>query len=282
MSLDLQVPEELLLEIVQHLPKETLQYVSLAHRTLRHISRPFLFADFVFHPYGMRYMPADRSRVRWPEADDPMCLHDEAQDHEVERLKFWSSSGIAPFVRSCSIIPLNSRDWAEQKAADTPTALLDIFFERLPHFAGIHHFHAYMVHFTQIGLANLCGLPRLTRLQIIQCRSPEPLDCSSLELPRIRAFELQHVLYYKPALDLWMRLLRRGQLAEVDLAFAPVCLTRIAQNLPVFSHANKLTLRSLRVGDNLMPPALPSVLPILRKFPNATNFVMEGRWGEKG
>ncbi|KAJ7868816.1 hypothetical protein B0H14DRAFT_2729023 [Mycena olivaceomarginata] len=278
MGLELQVPEELLLEIVQHLPKGALQHVSLAHRTLWRISRPFLFADFVFHPYGIRYMPTDRSRVRWPEADDPVCLYDEAQEREVERLEFWSSPEIAPLVRSCSIIPLSSREWAERKAVDAPTALLNIFFERLPHFAGIHHFHAYIVHFTETGLENLCGLPGLTHLQIILCRIPEPLDCASLQLPRVTSFGIRHVLR-PPTFCQWVGLLRPTHLVEMHLGFGPHLLMKIPNRIPSFPHVRKLTLYAVPTGETMGPNRGPRVLPILPKFPGVTNFVMEGRWG---
>ncbi|KAJ7304778.1 Fungalysin metallopeptidase-domain-containing protein [Mycena albidolilacea] len=246
MSHDLQVPEELLLEIVQHLPKEALQHVSLAHRTLWRISRPFLFADFVFHPYGM-------DRVRWPW--HPVCLYDEAQDREIQRLDFWSSPEIAPFVWSCSVIPLSSREWAKQEAVNMQTALLRIFFKRLPHFTGIHHFHACMVRFTRTGLANVCGLPRLARLQIILC---------SIQKSQ------------------WVNLLLPTHLVEMHLGYGPNFLVQLSYRIPSLPRMRKLMLRAMRTEDDREPRRGSLVLPILSKFPGVTNFVMEGNWGGWG
>ncbi|KAF8179999.1 hypothetical protein K438DRAFT_1976965 [Mycena galopus ATCC 62051] len=148
MSFDELFPEELWIEILHSLPNETLQNVALSHRTLRRLSHPFIFITFVFHPYAVSYISQDIGRVRWPEADQPLLLSQEAQDHKIERLNFWSCTEIAPLVRTCRLIPL-LRGGAEvaENEPDVATPLLAAFFNRFPQFNSIQCFHAYMVRF---------------------------------------------------------------------------------------------------------------------------------------
>jgi hypothetical protein len=138
---------------------------------------------------------------------------------------------------------------------DAPTALLHIFFERLPHFTGIHHFHACMVRFTRTGLANLCGLPRLARLQIILCSIPK---------------------------SQWVNLLLPSHLVEIHLGYGPNFLVRLPYCIPTFPRMRKLTLRAMRTEDDREPRRAALVLPILPNFPGVTKFVMEGHWGSWG
>ncbi|KAF7345855.1 hypothetical protein MVEN_01607300 [Mycena venus] len=266
------MPEELWIEILQDLPRETLQNVALSHRTLRRISRPFLFITFVFHPYAVPHIPRNVDCVRWPEADEPLLFSQEVQDRELERLNFWSSSEIAPLVRTCRLIPvLGGGAWGAENEPDVATALLAAFFERLPRFTSIQYFHAYMVRFTQTGLVNLCLLPALSRLEIVLGMMVEPIDCSSLHLGRVTSFRLQHARHSSPnVVDSWMRFLS-NQRVEMYLGFGPRLFADTARNIPPFPHA-------LRVGDRLRPLNASPVLPILSKFMGVEVFVMEGSW----
>ncbi|KAJ7315359.1 hypothetical protein DFH08DRAFT_1040033 [Mycena albidolilacea] len=279
MSFDDLMPEELWIDILQDLPKETLQNVALSHRNLRRISRPFLFVTFVFHPYAVPYIPQNMDRMRWPEADEPLLLSKEAQDRELERLNFWSSAEIAPLVRTCRLIPVPGGAWGAENEPDVATALLAAFFERLPRFNSIQYFHAYMVRFKQTGLANLCLLPALSRLEIILGTIVEPIDCHSLHLGHITSFQLRHARHSILPLDSWMRLLRPTKLVEMYLGFGSRLFAAIKHNdIPPFPHVRKLTLQALRVGDRIRPLVVSSVLPILSKFMGVEVFVMKGNW----
>ncbi|KAJ7791742.1 hypothetical protein B0H14DRAFT_2624716 [Mycena olivaceomarginata] len=158
MSFDDLMPEELWIEILQDLPKKTVQNVALSHQ-------------------------------------------------------------IAPLVRTCRLIPVLGGAWGVENEPDVVTALLAAFFERLPQFTSIQYFHAYMVRFKQTGLANLCLLPVLSRLEIILGTIVEPIDCHSLHLGRITRFQLRHARHSIPHFDSWMCLLRPTQLVEMYLGF---------------------------------------------------------------
>ncbi|KAF7345859.1 L-aminoadipate-semialdehyde dehydrogenase [Mycena venus] len=280
MSFDELMPRELWNEILQDLPRETLQNLALSHRTLHRISRPFLFVTFVFHPYGVPYSPQKLDRVQWPEANEPLLFSQEVQDRELERLDFWSSTEIAPLVRTCRLTPVViGKTWGAENESDLEIALLTAFFERLPRFTSIQYLHAYLVRFTQTGLANLCLLPALSQLEIVLGTMVEPIDCSSLHLSRVTSFRLQHTRHSSPnVVDSWMRLLP-NQLVEMYLGFGPHLFADIAQNIPPFPHVRKLTLRALRIGDRLNPMnASPVLPPILSKFSGVEVFVMEGYW----
>ncbi|KAJ6563819.1 hypothetical protein B0H19DRAFT_73010 [Mycena capillaripes] len=278
MSFDELLPEELWIEILQDLPKETLQNVALSHRTLRRISRPFLFVTLVFHPYAVAYISQDIDRVRWPEAEEPMLLSEEAQGHELERLNFYSSTEIAPLVRTCRLSPVLAEAWAENEL-DMATALLTAFFERLPQFTSIRYLHAYMVRFTQTGLENLCLLPALSRLEIILGTIVEPINCYSLHLDRVTSFQLRHAHHSIPIFDSWMRLLRPTQLVELYLGLGSRLFADITPNdIPPFPHVRKLTLQALRVGYRAGPLSASPALPILSKLMGLEVLVMKGQW----
>ncbi|KAJ7826205.1 hypothetical protein B0H14DRAFT_2817711 [Mycena olivaceomarginata] len=254
MSFDDLMPEELWIEILQDLPKETLQNVALSHRTLGRISRPFLFVTFVFHPYAVVSIPQNINRMRWPEADEPLLLSQEAQDRELERLNFWSSAEIAPLVRTCRLIPAS--------AAHLHPVLPCVYGS---------------LHADRAG--NLCLLPALSRLEIILGTIVEPIDCHSLHLGRITSFQLRHARHSIPPLDSWMRLLppdptRRNVFRIRSRLFADIKHS----DIPPFPHVRKLTLQALRVGDRIRPLIASSVLPILSKFMGVEVLVMEGYW----
>ncbi|KAJ7480675.1 hypothetical protein FB451DRAFT_1446646 [Mycena latifolia] len=173
------VPNELWLEIFDHLPLDTIECLSLTSRTFSPLTRPFLFAHFDFHPYASRMV---NGVFALPSAEEV--------EQSLERLAFWASPEIAPFVRSCDITPWASMGAARTRAfsgTTTPYVLLAPFFDLLPCFTHMHRLHAKLVYFTQTGVTNLLRLPALASLHIDACgiAPGAHIDVSSLPLERV-------------------------------------------------------------------------------------------------
>ncbi|KAJ7870379.1 hypothetical protein B0H13DRAFT_2280639 [Mycena leptocephala] len=132
------VPNELWLEICCSLPKDsfkqTLGQISLTCRSLHHLSRSLLFADFVFHPQA----------EMWQSLSLPQKS---GFERSKRLLEFWSSDEIAPLVRSCDITP--SRKDVPDFQHQNPRLLLDAMFARLPRFSGLRRIYALKVEFNQ-------------------------------------------------------------------------------------------------------------------------------------
>ncbi|KAJ7323554.1 hypothetical protein DFH08DRAFT_969104 [Mycena albidolilacea] len=89
-------------------------------------------------------------------------------DRYLERLAFFSSTEIAPFVRYCDVSVRES--WqispsSDPLSADTPYILLDALFDRLEQFPGLQ-LQARHIHFTHVRADILCGLPTSSGLRI--------------------------------------------------------------------------------------------------------------------
>ncbi|KAJ7141321.1 hypothetical protein C8R44DRAFT_866954 [Mycena epipterygia] len=231
---------ELWLEVFAYLSQDALKALSLIHRTLFDISRPLRFVDFKFHPYPSNYRQHQPTSAQ--------------VDHALQRLRFWSSPEIAPLVRSCSITPWEQRAPASAISdTESPYIALYAFFDRLPQFTGLQQLHASEVEFTQTGMANLCGLPVLTRLHIHMCctAAGERIDTSSLAL-RVSLC----IARCSPEYNLfWIRLLDPHHLRElhVDYVYSLDTTTPFPH-----VHTLNITLISLEDAPNLA---------ILSKFP---------------
>ncbi|KAJ7451665.1 hypothetical protein FB451DRAFT_1409751 [Mycena latifolia] len=247
------VPNELWLEILQILPRYILKDVSFTCRTIRRLSRPFLFTDLYFSPYsteskGVLLLPSESAVER--------CL---------ERLNFWSSAEIAPFVRYCSISPWSSwtRKDLDLSPTDSPYILLDALFERLVCFTGLQRLHADGVHFTQASVETICRLPTLSELSVTRCSvapgeriipSPRTLRVSSFCIrPKVEV-ELEH------GDDFWIPLLHPDHLHKLIAIFCPRLLGRAVHTIPSFPRVHELaaTMNLPTSSENLF---------ILSKFP---------------
>ncbi|KAJ7145650.1 hypothetical protein C8R44DRAFT_755650 [Mycena epipterygia] len=96
------IPSEIWTEIFAQLPREVLMHVALTHGLFHRITRPLLFRDFEFHPYttipGYYLTHCPPSRLSLPDV--------EPVDYLLQRLQFWFSADIAPFVRTCRVTSL--------------------------------------------------------------------------------------------------------------------------------------------------------------------------------
>ncbi|KAJ7149259.1 hypothetical protein C8R43DRAFT_1193010 [Mycena crocata] len=259
------VPNELWLETFQYLPKDILKHVSMTSRTFYRISRHLLFDKFLFHPYTVDISGA----VLLPEA--------QKLEHSLDRLNFWCSEDVAPLVRSCIINPWRHGDsgtgYATWKFSETdsPYILLARFFELLPRFTGMQRLHAFRVHFTQSGVANVCCLPSLDCLRINMCEvAPgQCIDPSSLSL-RVSNFYARQYTSSRAKIDHWIRLLDPNQLRELDVMGYPFTYVEGICAVPSFPRVRTLMLT--------MDPSTPSQnLAILSRFPAVEVFTRRFR-----
>ncbi|KAJ7111865.1 hypothetical protein C8R44DRAFT_985332 [Mycena epipterygia] len=265
-----QVPNELWFEIFHYLPRDTVKDVSFTHRRFARLSRPLRFTDFDFHPYELH-------GLRLPSADEVQ--------RSLERLTFWCSDDIAPLVRACHVVP-----WMENvgpvgsfSPTDTPYVLLSAFFERLPCFTRLQRLYCWGVHFTRIGMANLCRLP-LAHLRISNCRvaAGETIEPASQPL-RLSSFLLHNDINSEDELDHWIALLHPECLRELDLMCNPRLFNEAIAALPSFPHVRKLAAKiwlstgtlskfpALEVLDNGPvishdPPLQSTLLPVLKEY----------------
>ncbi|KAJ7192297.1 hypothetical protein GGX14DRAFT_380281, partial [Mycena pura] len=79
------------LQVLGNVPKDTLPAVSLTNNTLRRLVRPLLFTHLDFHPYAR----GERGIALLPSSEEV--------ERSMERLHFWRSDEIASFVRSIKI-----------------------------------------------------------------------------------------------------------------------------------------------------------------------------------
>ncbi|KAJ7479660.1 hypothetical protein FB451DRAFT_1448799 [Mycena latifolia] len=82
-----ELPTELWLQILTHLPRRTLSNVAGVSRLLHALAAPLRFAKFQYHPGIYTEDVGSGTRLK----------------HEVARLAFWSSAHIAPLVRTCVV-----------------------------------------------------------------------------------------------------------------------------------------------------------------------------------
>ncbi|KAJ7192293.1 hypothetical protein GGX14DRAFT_307086, partial [Mycena pura] len=81
---------EVWLQVLSNVPKDNLPAVSLTNNTFCRLIRPLLFTHLDFHPYA-HY----EKTLLLPSS--------EVVERSMERLHFWRSDEIAPFVRSVKI-----------------------------------------------------------------------------------------------------------------------------------------------------------------------------------
>ncbi|KAJ7934768.1 hypothetical protein B0H13DRAFT_2305220 [Mycena leptocephala] len=259
-------PNELWLEVFSHLPRDTLKAVSLAYRTFHRLSRPALFRDFKFHPYAVHIDSGGALAGLPPSAD---------VNRSLERLNFWCSDEIAPFVRICRIIPWypffsNSR--LVFSTTDTPYTLLYALFERVPCFTGLKRLFAEHAHFTQTGVTNVCRLPTLSRLDLVLCSvAPgEHIDPSTLGLG-VSSCLLKPYIHSQDGFDPWVRLLRPEHLRQFQMSYNSRFFSERLHTTPSFPHVHTL---SAKIDFSKMSQILMS----LSKFPAVEVLTLAG-WG---
>ncbi|KAJ7508386.1 hypothetical protein B0H11DRAFT_2304229 [Mycena galericulata] len=219
------------------------------------MSFPHLFAAFEFTPYSTGSYGA-------PLLPSPTEVH-----RRLERLNFWCSSEIAPFVRYCNITARDS--WIHRLgdpsgrsiSTDSPYILLDALFERLMRFTGLQRLHAHQIHFTQASVDILCRLPHLSEIRVYWCTiAPEKRIEPSPQALHVSDFDLIHDdrIEYKD--DHWIPLLHPDHLRALRVSFNPRSMAQILHTMPSFPNVYKL-------GATMKFPTAFQNVSILSKFP---------------
>ncbi|KAK7028738.1 hypothetical protein R3P38DRAFT_2937972 [Favolaschia claudopus] len=260
-------PEELWLEIVHQAPQESLLRISLVDRALRRISSPFLFSRFTLHPYNLGPY-GNRSY----EEREVFALDEATQNREMEHLNFRCSAEIAPLVRLVNIAPLDEPKRA--KGTDSPSALINLFFLRIPAFIHLATFRAYNLIFTHIALRNLCTLPALTQLEVVACVVTGWVDEPNFNLHQLITARLGPSPRASSPLDPWIRLIDADHLVDLSLTIPADFWATIAQYIPTFPCLTRLELLSRKC------PSLPisTLVSLLVKFPSVTDLSLGGNW----
>ncbi|KAJ6457365.1 hypothetical protein C8R45DRAFT_1033500 [Mycena sanguinolenta] len=256
------VPEEIWSEIFLHLPRAALPQVNLTQRTFHHIVHPLLFRHLEFHPYNCL---AGYSSVNCP----PSGLGIPDEEHVIfllQRLQFWSSSDIAPLVRTCRVsnwskaaIPPNG--WIFRRT-DDPYILLNAFFDALPRFTALHHLALTKVHFTQSGLKQLGLLRCLVNFEVLLCSIADGRVVDIGDLTPLHATQVtfrRHDVFSEGCVEHWVPLLNPQILTHLDLAHIPAVLSQIRASTGTFP-----SVKSLKITMDL---CVPSWARILSKFP---------------
>ncbi|KAJ7885540.1 hypothetical protein B0H14DRAFT_3128158 [Mycena olivaceomarginata] len=233
---------------------------SLACHIFHRISRPHIFSDFQFTPYGL-------------DDDGAILLPSRAEvDRCLERLAFFSSTEIAPFVRYCNISARESWECSFSSrwfATDSAYILLDALFSRLGLFPGLQRLHAMGIHFTQARVDILCRLQSLYELNIYWCPvAPGEHIQPSPRTLRISKFTMRHFTRTaRRGDDYWISLLDPDHLHILHADFDPRFMGLTAHHIPRFPDVHTLT-----ATINL--PTLSETLTIMSKFPFTTMYMM--------
>ncbi|KAJ6585222.1 hypothetical protein B0H19DRAFT_1250099 [Mycena capillaripes] len=165
--------------------RQTLRHLNIVNRRFHLLSRPRLFADFKFHPYSVAAATygMDAQGLILPLDPDP--------EHLRQRLEFWASEEIVPYVRHCKVQPLEFEDVERTPPpGEDPYILLMAFYDSLPRFVNLEVFDVFTLHLTNIAITNLCLLPKLTEMSMEMCVIVEGetlhLDPSKLKLETFR------------------------------------------------------------------------------------------------
>ncbi|KAJ7436627.1 hypothetical protein FB451DRAFT_1570989 [Mycena latifolia] len=112
-----ELPTELWLQILAHIPRRTLSSVAGVSHLLQALSSPLRFAKFPFHPGIYAENATAGTRLQ----------------RELARLAFWSSAPIAPLVRTCVIALYRG-------PIDPPSPLVAALFDAVSMFSNLRVF----------------------------------------------------------------------------------------------------------------------------------------------
>ncbi|KAJ7453356.1 hypothetical protein B0H11DRAFT_279340 [Mycena galericulata] len=135
-----QLPPELWLQVLPNLPRNSLCTVSLVSHRFHGISAPLLFAKFQYRPGALKE-----------------TLTGTFLQRELERLAFWSSESVAPYVRTC-VIAL----FTMPITLDSPWPLMKALSEAISRFTNLRvlscNFASRMVELPALRLEKLAHL----------------------------------------------------------------------------------------------------------------------------
>ncbi|KAJ7028101.1 hypothetical protein C8F04DRAFT_1120487 [Mycena alexandri] len=265
------LPEEILLQVLGQLPRETTLKVYQTDRRFRRILRPYIFAQFAFHPYATAAKDGQETNALLPSPRKVEQL--------MERLEFWTSIEIAPFVRICDVRPYTPEhsSHSECSPTDVPYVLLFKFYERLVRFTNLQLLSCIGIHFTQTFLTNLCRLPELATLSVTDyMEAPgHDIDFSRLKFRNLLELNL-HDRISAEGTDHshWIRLLRPEFLTRLKIRLHSDHIPEIDRR-PSFPHTTELTLTLATSSQT------PDIRRFLSKFPALRVLKIRDHKGER-
>ncbi|KAJ7749625.1 hypothetical protein B0H16DRAFT_868341 [Mycena metata] len=197
----------------------------------------------------------------------------------MERLEFWTSTEIAPFVRICDVRPYPPSHPSHPDCCrtDEPYILLFSFFERVVRFTNLRLLSFIGVHFTQTFLTNLCRLPELTTLSVTNYAAAlgHDIDFSQVKFQNLLELSL-HDRIPGEGTDHshWLRLLRPEFLTRLSIRLHSSHISEIDRR-PSFPHVTKLTLTLATSSQT------PDIRRFLSKFPALRILEIRDRKGER-
>ncbi|KAJ7051643.1 hypothetical protein C8F01DRAFT_1339336 [Mycena amicta] len=166
MSVVSQCPNELWLEILQHIPRRQLSSISAANRLLRQLTLPLLFACLQVR---LRIPKPDKGDgYQWEPILDPLA--------SIERMQFWMSPAIAPLVRSCTAGARSGQ------YINCPTQV-DFFMNNLYTLTRLRSLSLWEISIGRERFATLHQLPCLEELSVNCCALDVYLPCDDDEEP---------------------------------------------------------------------------------------------------
>ncbi|KAF7296801.1 L-aminoadipate-semialdehyde dehydrogenase [Mycena indigotica] len=207
-----ELPPELWLEVLIHLPADSLRQSSLVSRTFADLSRELRFATFQLHPYVLD--DNDYSSLQ-PTLLPPAEIIDGA----LARLEFWTSRVVAPHIRRCVVSPwllslIDEPGW-ECAPTETPYTVLEAFLPRLQGLMGLQSLHMEGLY---LEWTHLAALPALQTLKVEDVTLPDTLPENLKQTLTVGAFYLSDIhLSNRSCVGAWMRLLNPALLRSLSL-----------------------------------------------------------------
>ncbi|KAJ7050660.1 hypothetical protein C8F01DRAFT_1177738 [Mycena amicta] len=256
------VPSEIWLEILTALPKWSVSSVALTNRRFAALARSFLFTHFHYR------------------------LHEDANAQEIlDRLQFWLSNEIAPWVRVCRI-SWPSWPLARSKNIETLSQLLDALFDRIHVLVRLRCVELRWIDLQNNHLEKLHRIPTLVELYVNACTfsSPShtaasaPIQNSTFRRARIHNFTF--VNEGKETMLPWSRFLSSTHLRSLVLVYhTPWIVNR--ETLPQFPQVTSLRMSllspTLNFAGVLNVGELLSRLPALETLDLYANVSSENR-----
>ncbi|KAJ7051849.1 hypothetical protein C8F01DRAFT_1173097, partial [Mycena amicta] len=255
-------PNELWLEILQHIPRDQLPSISSTNRLLRQLTRPLLFACLKVR------LHIPKPGHKWDGYQRRSILDAPAS---IDRMRFWMSPAIAPLVRSCVA---GSRSY---EYINCPTQV-DFFLTNLHTLTQLRSLSLWEISIDRGRLATLHQLPRLEELSVDCCELDVSLPCADDDssepcdennpVPLLRLSKLsisttsiaQHPCFYPE----WMLVVDPARLRDLTLS-----CNYDGYDFSDLGASNLRMVEKLSVWDGdvcEVATFLPGTLPMLKEF----------------
>ncbi|KAG6907775.1 hypothetical protein DXG01_007488, partial [Tephrocybe rancida] len=266
---NLRLPSEIWAEVFQHISFQHLKLASLACRDFRSIASPELFKEFKVQPY-VTAIPSMQHHA----------LSDMEAAKELQKLHFFTSTSIAPFVRKCTVSaqlvgPPRPDNVDYGGLPDKPSIdhVFDATCQHLPRLFNIQKLQFSRISFTPIAISQLSFLPNIPSLIIDTCHMVKihpPFPVIHTEAFVFGYFWHTELQFFEPqgGAETWIRLFDPETLREIKIGSWPSVAERILRDYVTFPTFPNLHTLSLTMDQNVVLPLfrLLSHLPSLRRL----------------